>query len=167
MLLTIETTHKPATDLGFLFHKNPNRCQSFELAFGKVHIFYPEATETKCTIAMLLDVDPIEMVRGGRMRKAGVHLEEYINDRPYVASSFVSVAIAQVLGSALNGQCKQRPDLVETKFPFIVKISSLPCRGGKDIINRLFEPLGYTVTADSSSLDYKFSEWGQSIYYTV
>ena len=167
MLLTIETTHKPATDLGFLLHKNPGRNQSFELAFGKVHIIFPEATETKCTMAMLLDVDPIEMVRGKRMRKTGIFLEEYINDRPYVASSFVSVAIAQVLGTALNGQCKQRPELVDTEFPLVVNISALPCHGGEDIVKRLFEPLGYDVDANGYLLDDKFTEWGNSIYYSV
>lgn len=167
MLLTIETTYEPAADLGFLLHKNPDKCQSFELAFGKVHIFYPEVTETKCTMAMLLDVDPIEMVRGRRMRKTGVYLEEYINDRPYVASSFISVAIAQVLGTALNGQCRQRPELVETQFPFAVKISALPCHGGEDIVKRLFEPLEYLVDVKGYLLDNKFTEWGQSVYYSV
>ena len=34
-----------------------------------------------------------------------------MNDRPYVASSFLSVAIAQVYGSALAGRSRDRPEL--------------------------------------------------------
>src|SRR3954469_19826775 len=103
MLLTITTTHRPATDLGYLLHKRPGSSQSFELAFGRAHVFYPEASEERCTAALLLDLDPVGLVRqrqgpGG----AGGLLEQYVNDRPYVASSFLSVAIAQVYGSALQ-----------------------------------------------------------------
>src|SRR6516162_7463048 len=114
MLLTITNTHAPATDLGYLLHKNPNRLQSFELSFGKAHVFYPEAAADRCTVALLLDVDPVGLVRGRRGPAGeGGLLEQYVNDRPYVASSFLSVAIAQVYGSALAGKCKERPALVE------------------------------------------------------
>lgn len=44
MLLTIATTHKPATDLGYLLHKNPFRVHSFEQTFGKGHVFYPDSS---------------------------------------------------------------------------------------------------------------------------
>ncbi|NLA42498.1 MAG: 3' terminal RNA ribose 2'-O-methyltransferase Hen1 [Smithella sp.] len=166
MLLTISTTHKPATDLGYLMHKNPIRCQSSDLAFGTVHIFYPEANEDKCSMAMVLDIDPVEIIRS-RKRISGTQLEQYINDRPYVASSFVSVAIAQVLGSALKGQCKDRPELIELEMPLVVKISVLPSRGGQEILYRLFEPLGYEMSIEGYRLDEKYEEWGQSSYYTV
>lgn len=161
MLLTISTTHKPATDLGYLMHKNPIRCQSSDLAFGTVHIFYPEANEDKCSMAMVLDIDPVEIIRS-RKRISGTQLEQYINDRPYVASSFVSVAIAQVLGSALKGQCKDRPELIELEMPLVVKISVLPSRGGQEILYRLFEPLGYEMSIEGYRLDEKYEEWGQS-----
>ncbi|MHC4742311.1 MAG: 3' terminal RNA ribose 2'-O-methyltransferase Hen1, partial [Planctomycetota bacterium] len=167
MLLTISTTYKPATDLGYLLHKNPTRCQTVDLAFGSVHIFYPQADDDKCTMAMLLDIDPVEMIRGRKRAKKGSHLEHYINDRPYAASSFVSVAIAQALGSALKGQCKDRPELLEAAMPLIAKISVLPCRGGEEILHRLFEPLGYEVKAEEYMLNEKFSDWGRSPYYTV
>src|SRR4028119_1544401 len=101
MLLTISTTHQPATDLGFLLHKNPNRIQTFSLNFGNALVFYPEATREKCTVALLLDIDPIGLVRNkGRDHKS---LEQYVNDRPYVASSFFSVALGRVFNSALAG----------------------------------------------------------------
>src|SRR5919108_1478750 len=115
MLLTITTTHRPATDLGYLLHKNPSRCQSFELAFGHAHVFYPESSPERCTAALLLDIDPIGLVRGrGVAGGDGPTLKEYVNDRPYVASSFLSVAIVQVYGSALAGRSKDRPDLAQT-----------------------------------------------------
>src|SRR5687767_8776822 len=109
MLLTITTTHRPATDLGHLLRKNPERVQSFDLSFGKAHVFYPEAGEWRCTAALLLEVDPVGLVRGRRGPAGeGRSLEQYVNDRPYVASSFLSVAIAEVFGSALAGKSKER-----------------------------------------------------------
>jgi len=167
MLLTITTTYSPATHLGYLVHKHPQRFQSAELSFGRAHVFFPVAAEDRCTMAMLLEIDPIEMVRGRHGRDGGLPLEQYINDRPYVASSFLSVAIAQVLGSALRGDCKEVPGLAETEMPLHARIAVLPSRGGEQILHRLFEPLGYQVTAVRHPLDERFPEWGQSPYYTV
>ena len=115
MLLTITTTHRPATDLGYLLHKNPDRFQSYDLSFGKAHVFYPEADDDRCTACLLLDVDPVGIVRG-KGTSEGL-LSQYVNDRPYVASSFLSVAISQVYGSALQGRCKDRPDLATAPIP--------------------------------------------------
>ena len=109
MLLTITNHQAPATDLGYLLHKNPSKLQSFELSFGHAHVFYPEATDERCTAALLLDVDPVGLVRNRRGPAGeGGTLAQYVNDRPYVASSFMSVAIAQVLASALGGRSKGR-----------------------------------------------------------
>jgi len=167
MLLTISTTHRPATDLGFLLHKNPAKCQAFELSFGKAHVFYPEASEDRCTAALLLDVNPVEMVRG----RAGSHheglLDQYVNDRPYVASSFLSVAISQVFGTALQGRCKQREELATTPIPLVARLAVLPCRGGEQFLRDLFEPLGYSLTVTRHPLDTTFPDWGDSPYYTV
>lgn len=162
MLLTITTTHTPATDLGYLLHKHPDKCQSFSLSFGQAHVFYPEASDTLCTAALLLDIDPVKLVRS-----KGATLEQYVNDRPYVASSFFSVAMSQVFGTALGGRCKDRPELVQTPIPLTAKISVLPCRGGEEFLRELFEPLGYTISAQNYQLDEKFPDWGASKYYTV
>ncbi|HIK03983.1 MAG TPA: 3' terminal RNA ribose 2'-O-methyltransferase Hen1 [Trichormus sp. M33_DOE_039] len=162
MLLTITTTYSPATELGYLLHKHPDRCQSFALSFGQAHVFYPEANSDRCTAALLLDVDPVKLVRG---RSAS--LEQYVNDRPYVASSFMSVAIAQVFSTALGGRSKDKPELAQTPIPLLVKLSVLPCRGGEGFLRELFEPLGYTVQATGHLLDEKFPEWGESKYFTV
>lgn len=165
MLLTLTTTHSPATDLGYLLHKHPDRLQSFELSFGKAHVFYPEASPERCTAALLLDVDPVGLVR--KRRGQGEALEQYVNDRPYVASSFLSVAIAQVFGTALAGRSKDKPELVETALPLTAKLAVLPCRSGEEFLQRLFEPLGYIVTAQCHLLDEKFPDWGESPYFTV
>jgi len=102
MLLTLTTTHRPATDLGWLLHKKPARLQTFELPFGAAHVFYLEATEERCTAALLLDVDPVGLVRRpGGAAGGGWALDQYVNDRPYVGSSFMSVAISRVLGTCL------------------------------------------------------------------
>src|SRR5215470_5642105 len=163
MLLTITTTHPPATDLGYLLHKNPARSQSFPLSFGQAHVFYPEAGPDRCTAALLLDVDPVGLVRG----RQALALDQYVYDRPYVASSFLSVAIAQVFGSALSGRSKDRPDLVDTPLPLEARLSVLPCRGGEGFLRRLFEPLDYEVTAHRHPLDEKFPDWGEGPYYSV
>ncbi len=168
MLLTITTTYSPATDLGFLLHKHPERLQSFDLAFGQAHVFYPEANTEKCTAALLLDVDSVGLVRRyhGQVRD-NFALAEYVNDRPYVASSFMSVAIAKVFSSALSGKSKDRPELVETPIPLSAKLSTLPCRGGEKFLRRLFEPLGYNVNAERHILDAQFTDWGESRYFSV
>ena len=113
MLLTITTTHRPAHDLGYLLHKHPDRFQSFDLSFGKAHVYYPEVGAERCTACLLLDVDSVGMVRGKNPDQSFL-LAQYVNDRPYTASSFLSVAISQVFGSALQGRCKNRPELAAT-----------------------------------------------------
>ncbi|MEP7339037.1 MAG: 3' terminal RNA ribose 2'-O-methyltransferase Hen1 [Acidobacteriota bacterium] len=168
MLLAITNTQPPATDLGYLLHKNPSRVQSFDLSFGRAHVFYPEANDVRCTAALLLDVDPVGLVRNRRGPSGeGGALEQYVNDRPYVASSFLSVALAQVFSSALAGRSKDREELAEAKLPLEAVISVLPCRGGEEFLRRLFEPLGYAVTARQHALDEQFPEWGESRYFTV
>jgi 3' terminal RNA ribose 2'-O-methyltransferase Hen1 len=166
MLFTITTTAHQADDLSFLLHKHPARVQVFGLKFGKVHVFYPEVSETRCTAAMLLEVDPVALVRRHGSGSGGT-LGAYVNDRPYVASSFLSVAISQVFGTALAGHCKDLPDRVDEVMPFEVNITVLPCRGGETMLRRLFEPLGYQVEATPHALDERFPQWGTSRYFTV
>jgi len=156
MLLTLTTTHRPATDLGYLVHKHPARLQHFDVSFGKVHVFFPEATEECCTMALLLDVDPVGMVRG--KGASGGLLDQYVNDRPYVASSFLSVALAQVFAQALQGRCKERPELAGTAIPLRAVLEVLPCRGGEGILHTLFEPLGYTIGARRHLLDHAYPD---------
>jgi len=164
MLLEISTTHSPASDLGFLLHKHPGRIQTFALAFGQAHVFYPVVSVERCTAALLLDVDPVALVRGkGRERT----LDQYVNDRPYVASSMLAVGIAQIFGTALAGNCKDRPELVTTPIPLTARIASIPCRGGEDLLRRLFGPLGYEVLVNHHPLDDRFPEWGESSVFTV
>jgi 3' terminal RNA ribose 2'-O-methyltransferase Hen1 len=165
MLLSISTTHQSAIDLSYLLHKHPDRVQQFNLSFGKAHVFYSEASETRCTAVLLLEIDPIGLVRG--RGKTGFTLAQYVSDRPYAASSFMSTAIAKIYGTALNGRCKQRPKLVETPIPLEAQISALPSRGGEGLIRKLFEPLGYDVSTRREALDSQFPAWGKSRYYVV
>ncbi len=168
MLLTVTTTHQPATDMGHLLRKNPARLQSFKLTFGQAHVFYPEATAERCTVALFLEVDPVGLVRNRRGPAGeGGALEQYVNDRPYAASSFLSVALAEVFGSALSGKSKERPELVDASLPFRVTLAALPCRGGAEFLKKLFEPLGYALSASRLLLDNSFHEWGESGYCRV
>jgi hypothetical protein len=126
MLLTVSTTHSPATDLGYLLHKNPARVQTEELSFGKAHVFYPEATDASCVAALLLEVDPIALVRGRQGPAGNDHqFEQYVNDRPYAANSFMSVAIGRVFASALGGRSKERPELADTAIPLTASIPAI------------------------------------------
>jgi len=166
--LTISTTHVPATDLGYLLHKRPRKLHSISLSFGEAHIFYPEATSEQCTAALLLEVDPVGLVRkpGGPSGEGGL-LDQYVNDRPYVSSSFTSVALARAFGTALGGRSKDRQDLADKEIPLRVQIAVVPCRGGEAFLRRLFEPLGYQVEAARQPLDGQFPEWGESRYWNV
>lgn len=162
MLLELTTTHQPATDLGFLLHKHPGRVHSVSLAFGKAHVFYPEARPERCTAALMLEIDPVELVRG-----RGRTLEDYVSDRPYAASSFLSVAIARCLREALAGKSKERQELADRALELQARLPVLPCSGGEKLLRELFEPLGYTVQARRLPLDEHFPEWGESRFFDV
>lgn len=168
MLLTISNTRPDARDLGWLLHKNPAKWQTFEQNFGKAHVFYPEVAAERCTAALWLELDPVGLVRN-RRGPAGENfaLEQYVNDRPYVASSFLSVALSSVFRSAMAGQCKDRPELPGQALPLTARLPVVPCRGDEDVLRRIFEPLGYRVTLTRHTLDAKFPEWGESPYYAV
>jgi 3' terminal RNA ribose 2'-O-methyltransferase Hen1 len=168
MLLTITTTHKPASDLSYLLHKHPSKIQEVEITASKAHIFYREVSDEKCTAALLLDIDPIGLVRKNSGPSGNdFALEQYVNDRPYVGSSFMSAAISKAFSTAMNGRCKDKPELVNVAFPFEVKIAVLPVRGGEIMLRHLFEPLGYTVFIQKHLLHDDFPDWGDSRYYTV
>jgi 3' terminal RNA ribose 2'-O-methyltransferase Hen1 len=167
MLLTLSTTHAPSTDLGYLLHKNPAKVQTFSLPFGRAHIFYPEAAAERCTAALLLEIDPVGLVRGHGPAGDGFALQQYVNDRPYTASSYLSVAISQVFGSALGGRCKDRPQLAEEAIPLEARLCVVPCRPGEAFLRRLFEPLGYAVDAQRHPLDERFPDWGEGWYFTL
>ena len=167
MLLTITNRGKDAGDMGYLLHKNPARPQTFELSYGKAHVFYPVAEEEVCTAALLLDLNPVELVRDRKGKGEPAGLFDYVNDRPYVASSFLSTAIARVFGTALSGRCDKRPELVDMELDLIATVTMLPCSRGAETILDLFEPLGYTVKCEAFPLDEKFPEWGDSRYFNV
>ena len=168
MLITLSTTAEPATDLGFLLHKNPGRPQAFDVSVGTAHVFYPEATDQRCTAALLLEVDPIALVRDRKGPSGeGFSLGQYVNDRPYAASSMLAVAMARVFKTAMTGRCDARPELAANPMPLEVNVAVLPCRGGPDLARRLFEPLGWKVEATSIGLDETVPAWGDSRYVSL
>ncbi|GKQ38379.1 3' terminal RNA ribose 2'-O-methyltransferase Hen1 [Streptomyces sp. A012304] len=171
MFLTISTTgdpERPATDLGFLLHKHPDKAQAFSTSYGTAHVLYPEADAGRCTAALLLEVDAVALVRRGKGKGRGgapdAALAQYVNDRPYAASSLLAVALSAVFSSAMRGVCAARPELPARPRPLRVEVPALPARGGPDLVRRLFEPLGWTVTAEPVALDTAFPEWGDSRY---
>ncbi|MFE0456464.1 3' terminal RNA ribose 2'-O-methyltransferase Hen1 [Streptomyces sp. NPDC058914] len=171
MFLTITTTgtrERPATDLGFLLHKHPDKAQAFSTSYGKAHVLYPEADAQRCTAALLLEVDAVALVRRGKRKGRGgapdAALAQYVNDRPYAASSLLAVALSAVFSSAMRGVCAAKPELPAQARTLRVEVPALPARGGSDLVRRLFEPLGWTVTAEPVALDAEFPQWGDSRY---
>ncbi|MEE6258300.1 3' terminal RNA ribose 2'-O-methyltransferase Hen1 [Plantactinospora sonchi] len=173
MLITMTTTHQPATDLGYLLVKHPDRTHSFRVPTGTAHVLFPEATVERCTAALLLDTDPLALSGGrGRGRSGrgttstpeGFTLGQYVNDRPYAASSLLSSALSTVFRSALRGDSKDRPELAATPIPLELRVPALRCRGGTELADRLFTPLGWTVSAPPVPLDPRFPDWGDSRY---
>src|SRR4051812_5129825 len=169
MMLTITSTVPPATDLGFLLHKNPARIHELDLSFGTVRVCYPEATDERCTAALIVDIDPVRLVRGrkGLPSGNGFALAQYVNDRPYAASSFLSVALNKAFGTAMTGRSKDRPELAAVPLALEVHLPALPARGGEELLRGLFEPLGYTVAATAIALDEAMPAWGASRYLDV
>ena len=171
MFLTISTTgtaERPATDLGYLLHKHPDNAQTFSTSYGTAHVLYPEASAERCTAALLLEVDAVALVRRGKGKGRGgapdAALAQYVNDRPYAASSLLAVALSAVFSSAMKGQCRAKPELPDQVRPLRVEVPAVPARGGADLVRGLFEPLGWTVTAEPVALDPEFPEWGDSRY---
>lgn len=159
---------RPASDLGFLLHKHPEKAQAFTTSHGTAHVFYPEASDERCTAALLLEVDAVALVRAGKGKGRGgapdSSLGQYVNDRPYAASSLLAVALGAVFRSALRGVCTGRPELPGEPRPLRVEVPALPARGGAALAERLFAPLGWRVEAAPVPLDEKFPEWGDSRY---
>ncbi|MFG2731174.1 3' terminal RNA ribose 2'-O-methyltransferase Hen1 [Streptomyces canus] len=171
MFLTISTTgtpERPATDLGFLLHKHPEKAQAFSTSYGRAHVLYPEADDQRCTAALLLEVDAVALVRRGKGKGRGgapdAALAQYVNDRPYAASSLLAVALSAVFSSAMRGVCSAKPELPSQARPLRIEVPAVAARGGPEVVRRLFEPLGWTVTAEPVALDTEFPEWGDSRY---
>ncbi|WP_433453208.1 3' terminal RNA ribose 2'-O-methyltransferase Hen1 [Streptomyces sp. CA-142005] len=171
MFLTISTrgdAAHPATDLGYLLHKHPDKAQKFSTSYGTAHVFYPEADDRRCTAALLLEIDTLALIRRGKGKGRGgapdAALAQYVNDRPYAASSLLAVALSGVFSSALRGVCTARPERAAAPLPLRMEVPALPARGGPDLVRRLFEPLGWTVTAEPVPLDTEFPQWGDSRY---
>ncbi|MGW5431837.1 3' terminal RNA ribose 2'-O-methyltransferase Hen1 [Streptomyces sp. NPDC004059] len=171
MFLTISTrgdAAHPATDLGYLLHKHPDKAQKFSTSYGTAHVFYPEADDRRCTAALLLEIDTLALIRRGKGKGRGgapdAALAQYVNDRPYAASSLLAVALSGVFSSALRGVCTARPERAAAPLPLRIEVPALPARGGPDLVRRLFDPLGWTVTAEPVPLDTAFPQWGDSRY---
>lgn len=166
MLLTISAEQSDvlldASDLGFLLHKHPDRLQSFDVHGGQAHVFYPESTSQRCTAALLLEVDPIALVKGKGAKQQAFSLGQYVNDRPYAASSLLSVAMGKIFRTALGGRCDSRQDIADAPIPLTIDIPAVP--GGTELVTRMFEPMGWHVAAESLPLDPDVPQWGDSTY---
>jgi 3' terminal RNA ribose 2'-O-methyltransferase Hen1 len=167
MLLTITVASSPKTlpdarDIGYLLYKNPATLFEKQLGFGVARVFYPEATEQSATIALLVEVDPVGLVRG-----RADSLFQYVSDRPYAASSFLSVAISECFSTALAGRCEKHTELLQSRHTLSATIYSVHCEAGESLIQKIFEPLGYTLSITRLPLDENFPEWGDSNLYTV
>ena len=163
MLLTITYEGQNTQDLGYLLHKNPERAQQFELSYGKAYVFYPEVSSERTTAALLLDIDPLDLARGKAGSREG-GLFDYVNDRPYASTSFMSTAIVRIFGTAMNGRCDKRQELADTPLKLTARLSSLKDNCDDELAREMFEPLGYTVETTRTMLDDSFPEWGVSPY---
>lgn len=178
MLLTISYTGSNTADLGYLLYKNPYRPQVFELNYGKAYVYYPEisarvdAGKERTTAALLLDIDPVDLARG-KAGSSGGGLFDYVNDRPYVSSSFMSTAISKVFGTAMTGRADTRQALSDSALDLTATVTALPFRGyrgaipagsGTEKLNSVFEPLGYEVSYETFTADEAFPDWGESKY---
>ncbi len=164
VLLTLTTTHRPATDLGYLLFKHPDRVREFAQSFGTATVFFPAASAERCTVAVLLEIDPVRLARTAGRGTPDFSLAQYVNDRSYAASSLLGVAVADVFSTARTGRGDSRQAVADAPIPLEIAIPALPCRGGPTIARRVFEPLGWRVDAEPVPLDDQFPEWGDSRY---
>lgn len=167
MLVTVTSTAPAASNLSHLLRKHPDRAQAFPLSVGTAHVFYPEASDEKCTVAMLLEVDPIGLVRNRNFKGSdAATLARYVNDRPYASSSMVAVALGQVFRTAMNGTSESFPELAASALPLEIAVAAVPAKGRDTtgLVTRLFEPLGWVVDETPIPLDPEFPAWGDSVY---
>ncbi len=166
MLMTLTCYAPNAADVGYLLGKNP--ASTFERPFsaGTVWVFYPEVADDHVTVALLTEIDPVGLVRGPA---ALAQLDQYVNDRPYVASSLTSVALKTAFSTALAGRSASpsRAGRLDERMRWVVTLPAVACDGGDDLIARIFAPLGYTVAADQLPLDERFPAWGMANVYRV
>jgi 3' terminal RNA ribose 2'-O-methyltransferase Hen1 len=165
MLITLTCSAPRAPEVGYLLGKNPASVFARPFSAGTVHVFYPEVTDERVTIALLVEIDPVGLVRGPA---ALARLDQYVNDRPYVASSLTSVAINTAFGSAMAGRAtREHAERLGERMRWEVSLPAVACDAGDDLITRLFAPLGYTVTATRLPLDSAFPAWGEADLYSV
>ena len=169
MLLTLTMTGADAPALGHLLHKHPDRVQTFTLPVGRATVFYPESSPERVTAALLLEVDPIGMVKRRLKSREGLSLTDYVTDRPYAASSMLAVALGRVFNTALNGRSDSYPELAAGPVPLEIRTPAVPARAtsrvrsGAELVRRLFEPLGWTVTAATRDFGPE-GGWGPAPY---
>ena len=163
MLLTVTYEGKNTQDIGYLLYKNPERPQQFDLSYGKAYVFYPEVSNERTTVALLMDLDPLVLAKGKLGSKDG-GLFDYVNDRPYASSSFMSTAISRIFGTAMTGKCDKRPELALQPLNLVIHLFNLKTNGDNSFVEDVFVPLGYEVSYESKLLDEKFPEWGMSPY---
>jgi hypothetical protein len=164
MIITLTSTAPSAADLSHLLRKHPGRAQSFDLAVGRAHVFYPEVSDARCTVALMLEADPVGLVRDKRFRGGGSGLAQYMDDRPYASSSMLAVALGHVFRTAMGGRSESFPELAAGALPLTVTVAALPARGGQELVRDLFAPLGWRVEAAPVPLDPDFPGWGDSVY---
>lgn len=197
MLLTVTLTGPQAGVLGHLLHKHPERVQTFELPVGRATVFYPESatsddesvlsiepgrksrparrgresSDDRTTVALLLETDPVGMVKRRLKQRDGLSLTDYVTDRPYAASSMLAVALGRVFSTALNGRSDSHPEQAASPLPLELRIPAVPGRGGSEpagdgLIRRLFEPLGWQVRSCEAPYGPDGS-WGRAPYLDV
>ncbi|WP_037105749.1 3' terminal RNA ribose 2'-O-methyltransferase Hen1 [Rhodococcoides fascians] len=169
MLLTMTadatTDFTDTTDLGFLLHKHPDKVQTFGLSVGSATVFYPDASAESTCVAVVLDVDPVELGKTlPKYSPSEFALGRYVNDRPYAGASLLAVALSRVFKQAMAGTCTARPELPNLELALSINLPSVPCRGGSELARNLFEPLGWSVLATPIPLDVEIPRWGDSVY---
>lgn len=165
MLVTLSTRGEAAPDLSHLLHKHPGRAQSFDLSVGTAHVFYPADTAEVCTAALLLEIDAVALARSKRYGADAQALSRYVNDRPYVSTSMLALAIGQVFRSAMAGKSESRPERAAAPMDLDVALTSVPSETdahGVGLATRLFAPLGWAVEETRRPLDDTRPEWGDA-----
>ncbi|MBD0021280.1 3' terminal RNA ribose 2'-O-methyltransferase Hen1 [Gordonia pseudamarae] len=160
MIATIEVTGddaRPATDLGFLLHKHPDRVQTFATTQGTATVFYSEATAQRCRVVLHVD-------------GAGVRPDKSSGVSPYVnaladeASSRFVVALGKVFGDTIAGRAVTRPDLVSHVWEVTITIAAVPLRSASSPAD-LFGPIGWDVGVARQPLSPV--PWGDSAHGTI
>lgn len=122
MRLSVQWQGSP-DEIGYLLHKNPHKNEHvFDVPYGSMYLeFCGSSTETRMDV--YLKVQPELSV----IPQAQHPLAAYVSTLPYESGVLMASGLSKVFQTLLKGECKAKPELVETSYSCSIILSGMRC----------------------------------------